>query len=119
MRLGLAALAVFSAASLAAAQPASAPPASAGRAQRLERLAEALGRQHYLRTLCRGPDDQTWRTRMSRLLEIEADANAARLEQAFNRGFTALTARVPACGPTARAEAVANARRGAEIASGL
>ena len=86
---------------------------------RLLQLAETLGRQHYLRTLCNGADDQTWRTRMARLRDLETEADPERLEAAFNRGFTALARSLPVCGAAARAEAAANARRGAALAAAI
>lgn len=111
MRVALA-CAVLLLSTAASAQP-------ADRSAQLRQLAETLGRQHYLRTLCNGPDDQTWRTRMTRLLDLDGGGDAVRLQAAFNRGFTALTARIPACGTAARVEASANARRGAELAAAL
>lgn len=84
-------------------------------------LSEALGRQHYLRTLCRGEDDQTWRLRMSRLLDVEAagPAERDRLTAAFNRGFTALRGAYPECGAPARDAAAANAREAGRLAAAL
>lgn len=87
----------------------------------LRSLAESLGRQHYLRTLCRGDDDQTWRLRMSRLLDVEAPSSAERdrLTAAFNRGFNAFSATHAECGAPARDAASANAREAARLSSAL
>ena len=56
----------------------------------LTRLAHVLGSLHALRVSCSGREDQTYRSRMSTLLDLEApDANALRdpLVDSFNAGF--------------------------------
>jgi len=58
----------------------------------LSRLARVLGSLHALRVSCSGREDQTYRSRMSTLLDLEApDASALRdpLVDAFNAGFQA------------------------------
>lgn len=81
-------------------------------------LAEELGRVHYLRTLCRGEDDQTWRTRMSRMVEVEApDAEfRRRLVDRFNDGYLALQGEHRVCATPAR-EAAAEAAQAAAISA--
>lgn len=87
----------------------------------LERLARTLGQVHYLRTLCRGEDDQTWRTRMSRLVEVEApdEPLRRRLVDAFNDGWLTLQPRYTECGAPARDEAARAAQAGAMLADRL
>jgi uncharacterized protein (TIGR02301 family) len=56
----------------------------------LTRLAQVLGSLHALRVSCSGREDQTYRSRMSTLLDLEApDASALRdpLVDSFNAGF--------------------------------
>jgi uncharacterized protein (TIGR02301 family) len=65
-------------------------------------LAYVLGEAHALKQAC-APDDQSWRERMQRMLEVEApDADfEARLTTRFNDGFTARHAQYPKCDPKA------------------
>ena len=67
-----------------------AQPAEPRRGPLLE-LAQVLGESHALRQACAGPDDQFWRSRMMRLIEVERpDALLEkRLKAAFNEGFEA------------------------------
>lgn len=56
----------------------------------LTRLSQVLGSLHALRVSCSGREDQTYRSRMSTLLDLEApDASALRdpLVDSFNAGF--------------------------------
>ncbi len=58
----------------------------------LTRLARVLGALHALRVSCSGREDQTYRSRMSTLLDLEApDESALRdpLVDSFNAGFQA------------------------------
>jgi uncharacterized protein (TIGR02301 family) len=58
----------------------------------LTRLARLLGSLHALRVSCTGREDQTYRSRMSTLLDLEApEASALRdpLVDSFNAGFQA------------------------------
>lgn len=55
----------------------------------LLQLADVLGQAHALRLVC-APDDQMWRARMRRLIEIETPDQAfeAELTVQFNNGFS-------------------------------
>lgn len=70
----------------------------------LARLSRVLGSLHALRVSCSGRQDQTYRSRMSTLLDLEApDASALRdpLVDSFNAGFQAYGLGASAC-PTDR-----------------
>jgi len=59
---------------------------------KLARLAEILGSVHYLRTLCKAPGADEWRTDMQQLLDSETNGEQQRKEKltaAFNRGYRA------------------------------
>jgi len=88
--------------------------------QQLLDLAYVLGEAHALRQAC-APDDQYWRARMRRLIEMERpdQAFADRLAERFNTGFTVRESQFPACGARARAELAAAARRGRALAQAL
>lgn len=88
--------------------------------QQLLDLAYALGESHALRQAC-APDDQYWRERMRRLIEVERpdEAFAQRLADRFNTGFSVRQAQFPACTPAVRTEAAAAARRGRAAAQAL
>lgn len=68
----------------------------------LTRLARVLGSLHALRVSCSGREDQTYRSRMATLLDLEAPDNSALrdpLVDSFNAGFQAFgqgTATCPA-----------------------
>ncbi|OYU76453.1 MAG: TIGR02301 family protein [Alphaproteobacteria bacterium PA3] len=70
----------------------------------LTRLARVLGSLHALRVSCSGREDQTYRSRMSTLLDLEApDASGLRdpLVDSFNAGFQAYGLGAATC-PTDR-----------------
>ncbi len=70
----------------------------------LTRLARVLGSLHALRVSCSGRQDQTYRSRMSTLLDLEApDASGLRdpLVDSFNAGFQAFGQGAATC-PTDR-----------------
>ncbi len=96
--LGASLIATALAASPALAQPP--PPApSPQQRQRVIDLAYVLGEAHALHRLCAGPEDNTWRARMGRLLKAEAPdaAYRQRLMESFNAGFVADGAVYPKC----------------------
>ena len=107
------------AATLLASSAAAQDRAPAQRQQLLD-LAYALGESHALRQACT-PDDQYWRERMRRLIEVERPdgAFAQRLADRFNTGFSVRQAQFPECTPAVRAEAAAAARRGRAAAAAL
>lgn len=109
----------FAAAALIAS-PAAAQDRSPAERQQLLDLAYVLGEAHALRQACK-PEDQFWRARMRRLIEVERpdEAFARRLADRFNTGFSVREAQFPECADAVRAEAAAAARRGREIASAL
>ena len=91
----------------------------AGR-QALLDLAYVLGEAHALKQAC-DSENQYWRARMQRLLELEKPdlAFKVRLTDRFNTGFTVRESQFPACNAAARAEAAAAARRGRVLAQRL
>lgn len=102
-------LAVFGIASSAVAQP---------RAQTVADLAFALGQSHGLRQLCQGAEDQYWRERMERMIELEAPDVADRplLTARFNDGFLAGQRQYPRCSEQSRAAERSAAARGQALA---
>jgi uncharacterized protein (TIGR02301 family) len=84
-------------------------------------LAYVLGQAHALRTACAGAADQTWRTRMTRMVEAEGPDGALRrrLIESFNAGFLTEKAEHPACDEAAAAAERAVADRGRRLAEGL
>jgi len=77
-------------------------------------LAYVLGEAHALRQVCVGADDGGWRTRMERMLEIEAadPAERRRLTNRFNAGFLAQRAQFPTCSDKVTAAERTVARKG-------
>ncbi len=84
-------------------------------------LAGVLGESHALRQACAGREDQYWRARMMRLLEVEqAPAAVERaLTSAFNNGYESRRRSYPVCTPTARRAEAAAAARGRSLARRL
>jgi uncharacterized protein (TIGR02301 family) len=79
-----------------------------------------LGEAHALRQAC-APDDQTWRARMQRMLELEApdQAFANELAERFNVGFSAGHTRFPTCDPRVAAAEAKVAAEGKRLAQAL
>jgi uncharacterized protein (TIGR02301 family) len=102
-------------AALALASPASAQP----RSQTVSDLAFALGQSHALRQLCQGVQDQYWRQRMERMIELEAPDPADRPPQTerFNDGFLAGKRQYPHCTMQSRAAERSAAARGQALAN--
>jgi uncharacterized protein (TIGR02301 family) len=88
------------------------------REQTVSNLAFVLGQSHALRQLCLGPDDQYWRQRMLKMIELEAPHPAARkpLAEHFNDGFTAGKGQYPRCSAQSRAAERSTAARGQALA---
>lgn len=87
-------------------------------------VAQVLGAVHYLQITCASADNQLWRGRMVRLLELEAPQAGSRRERlvrAFNDGFTAEEQRSAGCGSVAdnRRRLSAEGRRLAEALRSL
>jgi uncharacterized protein (TIGR02301 family) len=104
---------------LALATPAAAERSPADR-QTLLDLAYVLGEAHALRQAC-DRTDQTWRSRMKRMVEVEAPDQAfeARLTERFNAGFLARQAQFPQCGPQVGPAEAEVARHGAQLSGSL
>jgi uncharacterized protein (TIGR02301 family) len=83
-------------------------------------LAYVLGEVHALKQACT-PEDQTWRERMQRMLEVEAPDSAfsAQLATRFNDGYTAQHVRYPKCDPHVAALEAKIAREGKALADAL
>ena len=80
--------------------------ASVSYASRVVELSRVLGGAHYIRILCVGRGDQTWREMMSRLIDLEAPVAGAQrsaMVEAFNAGYRSEEERFPACSPEAQA----------------
>ena len=80
-----------------------------------------LGESHALRQVCQSDADQYWRSRMQRLLDVEApdEGFKARLSVSFSTGFDGAKASYPSCSPAARAQAAHVALRGRALADSL
>jgi len=87
-----------------------------------EALAKNLGQLHYMRRLCFGQSDQTWRNQARAMMDIEAPQDRerrAKLIKAFNDGFYDQQARFNECGEAVSVEAAAIAENGRHLASML
>ena len=105
-----------------AAEPARPAAASTPQSrQAVGDLAYVLGEAHALHRACAGPEDNTWRGRMSRLLQVEAPDAAfrAHLMERFNSGFVARNAQFPTCTDKASATERTVAARGRDLARQL
>lgn len=71
----------------------------------LVELSKWLGQAHYLRVLCNGRSDQSWRGKMQSILDRDSRADSAfraAMIEAFNTGYTALERDYPACSATVK-----------------
>ena len=84
-------------------------------------LAYVLGEAHALHRLCAGAEDNTWRGRMSRLLQVEAPDSAyrQRLLNSFNAGFVARNAEFKTCTNKSAAAERETAGRGRSLSRRL
>jgi uncharacterized protein (TIGR02301 family) len=85
----------------------------------LTKLSRIMGALHALRVSCAGRDDQTYRSRMATLLDLEAPSNGVLrdpLVDAFNGGFQAYGRGASACASDARAQEAALAKDGLQVA---
>jgi uncharacterized protein (TIGR02301 family) len=101
---------------VAAAYPAAAQPP---RAEIVADLAYATGQSHALRQLCQGADDQFWRGRMERIIDLEAkdQVDRAPLAERFNDGFRAARRQYPRCTEASRTAERAVAANGRALAN--
>ena len=110
MRLRILSLAIALAAGATAAlaQAPRPPETPEGRRQQYllesRQLANVLGQAHYLRLLCAGRGDQSWRDFMRQLLDREGGPRRTDLIDAFNAGYRVGEERFPACTPGALAQ---------------
>lgn len=83
-------------------------------------LAFTLGQSHALARACT-PDDQTWRARMRRMIELEAPDRAfeGRLAARFNDGYAGARAAHPVCSDAGRRALAAAAREGERLSRSL
>lgn len=98
------------------------PPTAQTYEARLFELSRVLGGAHYLRILCTGRGDQTWRETMSRLIGLEApDATARRagMVDAFNQGYRAEEERFPECSPESQVVEAELKSKGRRLSQGL
>lgn len=82
-------------------------------------LAHTLGALHALRVSCDGRGDQTWRSRMATLLDLEAPASGTLrdpLVVAFNGGFQAGGRGIATCPQDPRTREASLARQGRQLA---
>ncbi|WP_438749318.1 TIGR02301 family protein [Pararhizobium sp. O133] len=87
---------------------------------RLLRLSEIIGSVHYLRTLCKDENADSWRQSMQELLDKEAGSEAqrrARMTAAFNRGYRTFASVYTACTPPAVVAEQRYRAEGATLAS--
>ncbi|KAF0187414.1 MAG: TIGR02301 family protein [Hyphomonadaceae bacterium] len=82
-------------------------------------LAQVLGNAHYLRLLCVGRGDQSWREYMRMLMDREGGARRTDLIDAFNAGYRAGEERFPACTPGAQAQEAELKAQGLRLADTL
>ena len=88
----------------------------------LTKLSRVMGALHALRVSCSGRDDQTYRSRMATMLDLEApDSGALRdpLVDAFNGGFQANGRGASACPSDARVQEASLAKDGYMVARTL
>jgi uncharacterized protein (TIGR02301 family) len=112
----------FMLALFAAAVPAgAAPPDNKPYDDRLFRLSEILGAVHYLRELCGADEGQSWRERMSELLQAEGSSalRRARLTRSFNKGYRSYSRTYNTCSPSAQSAINRFLSEGAQIADTL
>jgi uncharacterized protein (TIGR02301 family) len=83
----------------------------------LLRLSELMGALHYLRGLCRAPDAEMWRQRMTALIESESgdEGRKSRLAGAFNRGYRTYQQTYHSCNASAQATITAYVSEGQKI----
>lgn len=87
--------------------------------QELHDLARVLGGAHYLRVLCVGKSDQSWRQFMSAMLDREGGARRTDLVDAFNEGYRDSEVRYPGCTPAAQAAETELKNQGMRLADTL
>lgn len=87
-----------------------------------EALSRNLGQLHYLRTLCFGEQDQTWRDYAGKMMTMETGSDSARrrtLIRAFNAGFYHEKDRFDACSEDVSIDAAAISENARHLAGML
>ena len=86
--------------------------------QQLLRMAEILGGVHHLRGTCDDSENQYWRGRMLRLIDIEQPSQSLRNQmiERFNANYDEQKRRFPKCGNKTSKEAARLAREGESLA---
>lgn len=87
--------------------------------EELTRLAHVLGGAHYLRVLCVGKSDQSWRLFMVAMLDREGGQRRTDLVDAFNDGYRDIELRFPGCSPAAQAQETELKNQGMRLADTL
>ena len=87
--------------------------------QELQQLAHVLGGAHYLRVLCAGRSDQSWRLFMTAMLDREGGPRRTDLVDAFNDGYRDIELRFPGCSPAAQAAETDLKNQGMRLADTL
>jgi uncharacterized protein (TIGR02301 family) len=88
----------------------------------LTKLSRVMGALHALRVSCSGRDDQTYRSRMATLLDLEAPGSGGLrdpLVDAFNGGFQAYGRGAGACPADARVQEAGLAKEGYTVARNM
>ncbi len=88
----------------------------------VQALVKNLGQLHYLRTLCFGDTDQTWRNYAQRMMDIEAKGDSTKrsaLVDAFNTGYYDQKDRFSQCSNAVSTDAAALAENGRHLANML
>ena len=87
--------------------------------EELMQLSHVLGGAHYLRVLCVGKSDQSWRLFMVAMLDREGGPRRTDLVDAFNDGYRDIELRFPGCSPAAQAEEAELKNQGMRLADTL
>ena len=85
-------------------------------------LARIFGEMHHIRRLCgRGDEDDIWRERMKRVIELEAPSfeQRERMVLAFNDGYVSAQGRFPDCTSEAESYAASRAATGEALVSNI
>jgi uncharacterized protein (TIGR02301 family) len=101
--------------------PAAATPSDPNHWATVMQLAEVLGQVHWVRVLCNGDQDETWRRYMQDLLELEGRSGGQHtaLVGAFNNGYRAGRTSYHDCNAEMRAVESRLAGRGRTLAEQL
>jgi uncharacterized protein (TIGR02301 family) len=107
----------------AISRPRRAPaPMEPARRAEITKLTRVMAGLHALRVLCKGPDDQLWRERMSTLLDLETKGQPELRESfvsVFNSGYEAEQSKRVSCPSNANQVEAGLAREGRRLALAL